>query len=66
MVEHGRNLSQLVTPKASLEWTNSDHVQLGHLRTITKLVQLWTVDANRAVGHRISQSLTIYNLIESH
>ena len=44
MVEHGHNWSWLVT-----EWTNSDHVQLGHFSTMNKFVQLWTVDANRAV-----------------
>ena len=31
------------------EWINSDHVQPGHLITMTKLIQLWTVDAKRAV-----------------
>ena len=31
------------------EWTNYDHVQLGHLRIITKLVQPWMVDENMTV-----------------
>ena len=54
-MQHGRAWSHLVITgrrrraKASPELTNSEHVQPGHLRTMTKLVQLWTVDANRAV-----------------
>ena len=44
MVKHGHNL--VITghsrrAKVSPEWTNSNHVQPGHLKTMTKLVQLW-------------------------
>ena len=57
----------MLRAKASPEWTNSDRVQLGHLRTMTKLVQLWTVDANRAVCHRISLNRTnVWNITECH
>ena len=45
MVEHGHNWTWLVMARMDQLW----HVQLGHLRPITKLFWRWTVDANIAV-----------------
>ena len=55
--------------KVSPEWTKFDHAQPGHLRTMTKLIQLWTVDANRVVAGILPMTpacKTWVNLCSSH
>ena len=58
MVEHGHSR----WAKASPEWTNSDHAQPGHLRTMTKLIQLWMINANRAVSYDYLLDSNLYSL----
>ena len=51
---HGRAWSNIVTighDGSHPAWSNYDHVQLGNLRTIIKLVQPWTVDAKMDVTY---------------